>query len=336
MKYYLLIITFFVFFSCSIDPQDLENSGQYDKALELYKEMLAEDYYNQDLRIKFTLCYFKNASKHIENNNLEEAQRNIERGMIYNKETNPQIKDQYANVILSLGKKYVQVGDLDGSVELKKKFQKGYDLIERSVFLLEDNSEAKKILKELNNKLSEKYYLKSKDMYYLWQENSVNKNALTESLKLVDNSLIFNPDNKNALQLNNDILEKLLFESMRDQDFSFKIVKIFHNTQTQISAIKIRFYNDSSQDIILSPDQFTLYDDNDITYKFDKEAVHTGNYTGLLNRKRLSPSRFTNGLLVFKTGKKNPVISSLVWRNSTDKVYEKEFPDKKILDMIEK
>lgn len=335
MKFFLFIIVSLFFFSCSIDPQELENSGKYEKALELYKEMLAEDYYNQDLRIKFTLCYFKNASKHIDKNNLEEAQRNIERGMIYNQDTNPLIKDQYANTILSLGKKFVEIGDLDGSVEQKKKFQKGYDLIERSVFLLDDNSEANTILKKLNDKLSEKYFLKSREQYYVWQENNKNKNALTESLKLIDNSLILNPENKNAFQLNNTILEKLLFENMRDQSFSFRIVKIFHNTQNRLSAFKIRFYNDHTQDITLSPDQFTLYDNNDIAYKFDVKASVSGNYTGVFNRKKLSPSRFTNGLLVFNTGKKSPIISSLVWRSSTGIVYEKEFPNKKLLDIVE-
>ena len=335
MKFYIIIFVFFTFLSCSVDPQDLESAGKYEKALELYKEMLAEDYKNQHLRVRFTLCYFKNASKHIDQNNLEEAQRNIERGMIYNQETNPDIKNQYANVILSLGKKFVEIGNLDGDVESKKKFQKGYDLIERSAFLLDDNTEAKKILDELNNRLSEKYYLKSRDLYYLWQENKRNKTSLTESLKLIDNALIFNPENKNAKELNSNILEKLLFESMKDQDMSFRIVKIYHNTQTGFSAFKIRFYNDHSQDIVISPDQFTLYDDNGVPYKFDKESSLSGNYTGLLNRKRISPSRFTNGLLVFNTGKKNPILSSLIWKNSNGRVYEKEFPHKKLVDMIE-
>ncbi|NOR46101.1 MAG: hypothetical protein GQ534_11000 [Candidatus Delongbacteria bacterium] len=333
MKLFLIITTLFLLISCSVHPEELEKSGNYEKALALYKEMLTEDYQNKDLRIKFTLCYFKNAAKHIDENNLDEAERNIERGIIYNKETNPEIKNQYANTILLLGKKLVKIGDLEGSVDLKKKYQKGYDLIEKSAFLLDDNSDAKKILKELNDQLSDKYYIKGKELFFQWQENLRNKKLLNESLKLIDNALMYNPENKKAYDLNNNILEKLLFESMKDQELSFRVMKIFHNTQTGISAFKIRFYNDHSQNIIISPDQFTLYDNNNTPYKFDSESSISRNYTGVLKRKRISPDRFSNGLLVFNTGKKNPVISSLVWRNANGKPYEKEFPNKKLLDI---
>ena len=334
MKLFLIILTLFLLISCSVHPEKLEESGNYEKALALYKEMLTEDYQNKNLRIKFTLCYFKNASKHIDENNLDEAERNIERGIIYNKETNPDIKNQYANTILLLGKKLVKIGDLDGSVDLKKKYQKGYDLIEKSAFLLDDNSEAEKILIELNNQLSDKYYKKSNELFFQWQENSRNKKLLNESLVLVENSLAFNTKNKNANDLNNNILEKLLFEPMKEQELSFRIMKIFHNTQTGISAFKIRFYNDYSQNVIISPEQFTLYDNNNTPYKFDSESSISRNYTGLLKRKRISSGRFSNGLLVFNTGKKNPVISSLIWRSSEGKSYEKVFPNKKLLNII--
>ena len=334
MKLFLIIITFFFFISCSIHPEELEEAGKYEEALVLYKEMLTEDYKNEDLRIRFTLCYFKNASRHIDENNLDEAERNIERGIIYNKETKPEVKNQYANTILLLGKKLVNIGDLEGSVDQKKKHQKGYDLIEKAVFLLDDNSDAKKILKELNDQLSDKYYKKSNELFFQWQENSRNKKLLNESLKLIDNSLMYNPENKKAYDLNNNILESLLFESMKDQEFSFRITRIFHNTNSSISAFKIRFYNDNLQNIIISPDQFTLYDNNNAPYKFDKESSVSGNYTGVLNRRRISSNRFSNGLLVFNTGKKNPVISSLVWRNANGKSYEKEFPNKKLLDIM--
>jgi REP element-mobilizing transposase RayT len=188
-------------------------------------------------------------------------------------------------------------------------------------------------LNKLNIELSDKYYEKGKELFFQWQENSRNKILLNESLKLIENSIVFNSENKNAEILNNDILEKLLFESMKDHDLSFRIRKIFHNTQTGYSAFKIRFYNDYSNNIIISPEQFTLYDNSNIAYKFDKEASISGNYTGVLKRKRISPSRFTNGLIVFNTGKKNPTISSLIWRSSDGSSYEKEFPNKKLLDI---
>ncbi|MDA3884994.1 MAG: tetratricopeptide repeat protein [Candidatus Delongbacteria bacterium] len=333
MKFIIIIATLFVLISCSVHPEKLEESGNYEKALALYKEMLTEDYQNEDLRIKFTLCYFKNATKYINENDLDEAERNIERGIIYNKVTNPKIKNQYANTILLLGNKLVKIGNLEGSVDLKKKYQKGYELIEKSVLLLDDNSDAKKILNDLNKQLSNKYYEKGNELFFQWQENSRNNKLLNESLKLVESSLVFNTENKNAKNLDNTILEILLFESMKDQELSFRIMKIFHNTQTRISAFKIRFYNDHSQNIIISPEQFTLYDNDDIAYKFDKESSVSRNYTGLLKRKRISPSRFTNGLLVFNTGKKSPNISSLIWRSSDGKSYEKEFPNKKLLNI---
>ncbi|MBN2788771.1 MAG: tetratricopeptide repeat protein [Candidatus Delongbacteria bacterium] len=334
MKFYLVAIMVIFISACSIDPEELEKSGKYEKALELYREKLTEDYQNIDLRVKFTLCYFKNAMKYIEQNDLEEAERNIERGTIYNKEDNPQIKNQYAQVILSLGKKLVSIGDLDGSVEMKKKYQKGYDLIEKAVFLSDDNTEAKEVFNQLNSDLSEKYLQKGKELFFLWRENSKNYKTLTESLKFAEQSLIFYPNNINARELQNNILEKLLYESPREQDLSFKIMKIFHNTQTRISAFKIRFYNDDTDDVIISPDQFTLYDDKDNAYIFDKESASNGNYTGVMNRIRVSPSHFTSGLLVFNTGVKNPVISSIVWRNSAGVSYEKEFPGKKLMDLI--
>ena len=333
MKFIIIIIIFSLFTACSVDPQELEKSGDYSKALSLYKEMLIEDYQNKDLRIKFTLCYFKNASRHIKDNNLDEAERNIERGIIYNKETNPLIKNEYANTILSLGAELVDIGNLDGSVKQKKKFQKGYDLIQKAVFLLDDNSDAKSILNKLNDQLSEKDYDKSKNLFFQWRENSRNKLLLTESLKLVENSLVFNVDNVRAKELNDIILEKLLFESIKNQDLSFRIMKIYHNTQSGISAFKIRFYNNNLQNIIISPEQFTLYDSNNIAYKFDKESSIAGNYSGLLRRKKISSNRFSNGLLVFNTGKENPIISSLMWRNSDSVTYEKEFPNKKLLEI---
>ncbi|MCK4980908.1 MAG: tetratricopeptide repeat protein, partial [Candidatus Delongbacteria bacterium] len=270
MKFILVVVTFFFLVSCSTTPQELEASGDFEEALSLYKKMLTEDYQNKDLRVKFTLCYFKNAAKHIEENNLDEAERNIERGIIYNNETDPSIKNQYAEIIMLLGEKLVERGDLEGSVELKKKYQKGYDLIEKAVFLSDDNLAGKKILNKLNGVLSEKKFQKSKKLFFLWQENKRNRKLLTESLKLVESSLIFNSENSYAKDLSNNILEKLLFEPMKGQDFSFKIVKIFHNTQTGISAFKIRFYNDSSQDIIISHEEFTLYDSKDEMYKQEK------------------------------------------------------------------
>lgn len=334
MKLFLIVVTFLFLISCSTTPQELEASGDFEKALSLYKKILTEDYQNKDLRIKFTLCYFKNAAKHIEENNLDEAERNIERGIIYNNETDPGIKNQYAEIIMLLGERLVEIGDLEGSVELKKKYQKGYDLIEKAVFLSDDNLAGKKILNKLNGVLSEKFFQKSKKLFFLWYENKRNKKLLTESLKLIETSLIFNGENSNAKDLSNNILEKLLFESTKGQKISFRIVKIFHNTQTGISAFKIRFYNDSSQDIVISHEEFTLYDDNDKMYKLEKASATSGNYVGLLSRKKISPSRFINGLVVFNTGKKNPILSSLVWRNANGRSYEKEFPNKKILKII--
>ncbi|MCK5759687.1 MAG: tetratricopeptide repeat protein [Candidatus Delongbacteria bacterium] len=334
MKLFLIVTSFFLLISCSTTPQELEASGDFEKALSLYKKILTEDYQNKDLRIKFTLCYFKNASKHIEENNFDKAERNIERGIIYNNETDPSIKNQYAEIIMLLGERLIETGDLEGSVESKKKYQKGYDLIEKAVFLSDDNLAGKKILNKLNGVLSEKSFQKSKKSFFLWQENKRNKKLLTESLKLIENSLIFNSENSDAKNLSNNILEKLLFESMKGQKISFRIVKIFHNTQTGISAFKIRFYNDSSQDIIISPEEFTIYDNNDQMYEHEKATTISKNYVGLLKRKKISPSRFANGLLVFNTGKKDPIFSSLVWRNTNDRSYEKEFPNKKILEIV--
>ena len=86
--------------------------------------------------------YFTNAQRNILENDLEEAERNIERGVIYSDETNPKIAESYAEILVQLGSGLIESGNRKGSVDLKKKYENGVKLLKKAVQLSEKLKES--------------------------------------------------------------------------------------------------------------------------------------------------------------------------------------------------
>jgi hypothetical protein len=121
---------------------------------------------------------------------------------------------------------------------------------------------------------------------------------------------------------------------MKGNPYDIKIMEIYFNAENGYIALKIRFYNNSSRDITVSRNQFTLFDASGKSYKFDVVAAKTGNYRGLLENFRINPDRFSTGLLVFDTNlRRNPVISKIVWKDDMGNTFEKLFPKKSITEL---
>jgi len=154
----ILVLLTLIVFSCSENPDVLIEKGDYENAIILLKEELSKDYTNTLLRNKITKLYFTNAGRNIEDNNLDEAERNIERGIIYSDETNPEIKDEYADILVLLGSKLIKTGDREGSVDLKKKYERGVFLIKKAVDLSENNEKGKVILTALKKEEAQRFF----------------------------------------------------------------------------------------------------------------------------------------------------------------------------------
>ncbi|MBU4485951.1 MAG: DUF4352 domain-containing protein [Candidatus Delongbacteria bacterium] len=333
LKIKILSILVFILFSCSEDPDALIQKGDYENAIIILKEELSKDYKNTYLRNKITKLYFTNANRNIENNNLEEAERNIERGVIYSDETNPEIKDEYADILVLLGSKLIKTGDWEGSVDLKKKYEKGVFLIKKAVGLSENNEKGKALLTTLKKEQSQRYFDLAQVDYSAWQNDKRNASLLTDSyrnLMLSMDIVVLN----DADMLKTKLLEAFLTQNIKTNPYDIRFTDIFFNADNGYIAFRIRFHNNSNRDIIVSPNQFMLYDMNDKSYKFDVVAAKKGNYKGILENFKINPDRFTTGLLVFNTDfKKNPVLSRIVWKDDMGNTFTKLFPQISITEI---
>jgi len=127
--------------------------------------------------------------------------------------------------------------------------------------------------------------------------------------------------------LKNRIIEYLLSQNIKSNPYEIRLTDIFFNTDNGYLAFRIRFHNNSNRDIVVSPGQFTLYDENENSYKYDVVAAKKGNYKGLFESLKINPDRFTTGILVFDTDfKTDPVISKLIWQDGLGNTYTKQFP----------
>lgn len=331
----LYILFFFALFiaSCSESPDELINKGDYDKAIILLKENLSKDYKNTSLRNKITKLYFTSATRNIEDNNLDEAERNIERGIIYSDEANPEIKDEYADVLVLLGSKLIKTGDKEGSVDLKKKYEKGVSLIRKAVGLSENNESGKAILNTLKKEEAQRYYDLAQVDYNAWSNDKRNSSLLTECYKNLTMSMdiVVIPE---AEPLKNRILESLLSQNIRTNPYDIRYIEVFFNNLNGYIAFRLRFHNNSKRDVVISPAQFTLVDIDGKSYKFDVVAAKKGNYKGLLEGMKINPERFATGLLVFDTDiKKSPVMSKMIWQDDLGNTYTKLFPKVPVTEM---
>jgi tetratricopeptide (TPR) repeat protein len=325
-NYSLLIIAAFIFISCSESADVLIQKGDYDKAIIILKEDLSKDYKNTSLRNKITKLYFTSATRNIEDNNLEEAERNIERGIIYSDENNPEIKDEYADILVLLGSKLIKTGDKEGSVDLKKKYEKGVSLIRKAVGLSENNEAGKAILNTLKKEEAQRYFDLAQVDFNSWSKERRNLTLLTESYKnlMLSIDIMVIPE---AEQLKMNLLEHLLSQNIKTNPYDIRYLEVFFNSLNGYTAFRIRFHNNSNRDVVLSPAQFTLYDTEEKSYKFDVVAAKKGNYKGLLESMKINPDRFATGLLVFDTDHKKPFSASkMVWQDDLGNTYTKLFP----------
>jgi hypothetical protein len=323
---YIFIFLSLFITSCSDNADELIRKGDYEKAIIKLKEDLSKDYKNTLLRNKITKLYFTSATRYIEDNNLEEAERNIERGIIYSDETNPEIKDEYADILVLLGTKLIKTGDKEGSVDLKKKYEKGVSLIRKAVGLSENNEAGKAILNTLKKEEAQRYFDLAQVDYNTWSGDKRNSTLLMESYKnlMLSIDIVALPESE---LLKNKILESLLSQNIRTNSYDIRLTEVFFNNLNGYLAFRIRFHNNSNRDVVLSPNQFTLVDAEDRSYKFDVVAAKKGNYKSLLESVKINPDRFVTGLLVFDTDmKKNPVISKMVWQDDLGNTYTKLFP----------
>lgn len=330
---YISIFLFLFIVSCSEDADELIKKGDYDKATIVLKEELSKDYKNTTLRNKITKLYFTSATRNIEDNNLDEAERNIERGVIYSDETNPEIKDEYADILVLLGSKLIKTGDKEGSVDLKKKYEKGVSLIRKAVGLSENNEAGKAILNTLKKEEAQRYFDLAQVDYNTWSNDKRNISMLTECYKnlMLSMDIFILPE---AEPLKTRLLETLLSQNIRTNDYDIRYLEIFFNNLNGYLAFRIRFHNNSKRDVVISPSQFTLVDIENKTYKFDVVAAKKGNYKGLLEGMKINPDRFATGILVFDTDfKKSPVMSKMTWQDDLGNTYTKLFPKISITEM---
>jgi len=323
---YIFFFLSLLMVSCSDNADELIRKGDYDKAIIMLKEDLSKDYKNTQLRNKITKLYFTSATRYIEDNNLEESERNIERGIIYSDETNPEIKDEYADILVLLGSKLIKTGDKEGSVDLKKKYEKGVSLIRKAVGLSENNETGKAILNTLKKEEAQRYYDLAQVDYNTWSNDKRNTTLLMESYKNLALSIdiVALPESE---MLKNKILESLMSQNIRTNPYDIRFTEIFFNNSNGYIAFRIRFHNNSNRDVVLSPGQFTLFDSDEKSYKFDVVAAKKGNYKGLIESIKINPDRFVTGLLVFDTDiKKSPVMSRMVWQDDLGNTYTKLFP----------
>ena len=332
-KIFFLIFPALLFLSCSEDVDLLVEKGEYDRAIIILKEELSKDYSNTQLRNNITKLYFTNAKRNIRENDLGEAERNLERGIIYSDENNPEIKDEYAEILVLLGSNLIGSGDREGSVELKKKYEKGISLIKKSIGLTENNEKAKAILNAIKTEEAQRYFDLAKNNYELWTTGSQDVSLLTESrknLELANEIMVVDQ----APKLKNDLLAAFLTQNVRSNPYDLRLMRVFFNADNGNIALRIRFYNNSGRDIIVNPSQFTLYDNSDNPYKFDPVAAKRGNYRNILQDFRINPGRFLTGLLVFNTNiRRNPVMSKIVWTDDAGNTFAKEFPETIITDL---
>jgi tetratricopeptide (TPR) repeat protein len=326
LKYFLCSAVFLFAVSCSESADDLIEKGEYDKAVVILKGELSKDYRNTGLRNKITKLYFTNATSNIEDGRLEEAERNLERGIIYSDETNPEIKDEYADILVLLGAKLIKTGDREGSVDLKKKYEKGVSLINKSVDL-SGNEKGKEILSVIKKEEAQRYFDLAQVDYNGWISGSKRSlELLTESFRNLQRSMEIIPIPE-AETLKNRLLEAFMSQNIKSNPYDIRFSEIFFNSDNGYTAFRIRFHNNSTRDIVVSPSQFTLYDTNEKSYKYDVVAAKKGNYKGLLESIKVNPDRFASGLLVFNTDfKKSPVMSKIVWMDDLGNTYTKFFP----------
>jgi len=321
-------------FSCSDDADMLIEKGDYEKAIILLKEDLSKDYRNTGLRNKITKLYFTSAVRNIENNNLDEAERNIERGIIYSSENNPEIKDEYADILVLLGSKLVKSGDREGSVDLKKKYEKGVSLIKKAVGLSENNEKGKTLLSSIQKEEAQRHLDLAQLDYNSWKADRRNTSLLTESWRnlTISSEILQLPY---ADSLRTKLLESFLSNNVTSNPYDIRIMETFFNSENGYIALKIRFYNNSQRDIVVSRSHFTLFDSSGKSYKFDVVASIKGNYKGLLENFKINPYRFSTGLLVFDTSiRKNPVMSKIVWQDDMGNTFEKLFPKKSLTELV--
>jgi len=127
--------------------------------------------------------------------------------------------------------------------------------------------------------------------------------------------------------LKTKLLESLLSQNIRTNPYDIRYIEVFFNNLNGYLAFRLRFHNNSNRDVVLSPNQFTLVDSEDRSYKFDLVAAKKGNYKGLLEGMKINPDRFATGLLVFDTDiRKSPVMSKMIWQDDLGNTYTKLFP----------
>ena len=324
---YALIAFLLLLSSCGENVELLIEKGEYDSAIIILKEELAKDYGNTQLRNTITTLYFTNARKNIRENKLSEAERNVERGIIYSDENNPEISEEYADILVLLGSRLIATGDNSGTIELRKRYEKGISLIEKSIPLTENNQKAAAILNAIKGDEAQIYLDQAFYSYNLWLNDQRNFSLLTESSKNLEfaNEIMTLPGSKD---LENQLLEAFLKQNIRSNPHDIRLTGIFFNHDNGFLAIRIRFHNNSNRNTVVSPAHFTLYDINGKSYKFDPEAARRGNYRGVFESFMVNPSRFTSGLLVFNVGvRTDPVLSRIVWSDESGNYAEKIFPD---------
>jgi tetratricopeptide (TPR) repeat protein len=334
IKYILAAAIVLLSVSCSESPDELIEKGEYDRAVVILKAELSKDYRNTGLRNKITKLYFTNAQSNIETGRLEEAERNLERGIIYSDETNPEIKDEYAEILVLLGAKLIKTGDREGGVDLKKKYEKGVSLIKKSVEL-SDNEKGKEILSAIKKEDAQRFFDLAQVDFNGWVSDNKRKlELLIESSRNLQRSMEITPLPE-AENLHNKLLEALLSQNLRSNPYDIKFSEVFFNTDNGYAAFRIRFHNNSNRDIVLSPSQFTLYDSNDKMYKYDVVAAKRGNYKNLLESAKINPDRYSSGLIVFNTDfKKGPVMSKIVWKDDLGNTFTKFFPKIPVTELV--
>jgi tetratricopeptide (TPR) repeat protein len=226
LKYFLCSAVFLLAVSCSESADDLIEKGEYDKAVVILKGELSKDYRNTGLRNKITKLYFTNATSNIEDGRLEEAERNLERGIIYSDETNPEIKDEYADILVLLGAKLIKTGDREGSVDLKKKYEKGVSLINKSVDL-SGNEKGKEILSVIKKEEAQRYFDLAQVDYNGWISGSKRSlELLTESFRNLQRSMEIIPIPE-AETLKNRLLEAFMSQNIKSNPYDIRFSEIF-------------------------------------------------------------------------------------------------------------
>ena len=330
----VLSIVFLFFSSCTKSPEEYMQNGENEKAIEVYKEMLTDDYNNIEIRKKIANAYFDSAEKQLSDNNLNGAQRNIDRGIIYVAEEDKETQTRYSEMLCSIGERYISQGytvdELD--VEKMKQMKKGIFLIEKSVRLGGEKSRGVKILSQLNVDKADSYFKKGLKKYELWQNNPSRYKLIYESRKFFNKAAELHYADKNNLKKQLEIIKKdLLTIAPRNEAYSFKILNIFANLDTRKIAFNIRFYNNKKEGYrAVGPKQFTLYDSSGKKYKPIEDTDNLEGYKGFMLRRRLDAKRSVKGLMVFQLNKRITRFDKLVWMSSKGETVVKEFPNRDI------